>query len=132
MIRIETSEEGGIVTLFLSGRIQKDDLGELKSVFAKHKKSVVLDLSGVNLIDRDAVKFLASFEIARAKSCELSALHPRMDSQRTGRTMNASLGALSKDSMKISGFRRANFGWNELATYSDKQEKREDNHAEDI
>jgi ABC-type transporter Mla MlaB component len=67
MIRIEASEERDIVTLFLSGRIQKDDLGELKSVLARHTKSVVLDLSGVNLIDRDVVKFLAGFETARAK-----------------------------------------------------------------
>ena len=67
MIRIEASEEQDIVTLFLSGRMQKDDLGELKSVLARHTKSVVLDLSGVNLIDRDVVKFLASFETARAK-----------------------------------------------------------------
>ena len=40
-------------------------------MLARHTKSVVLDLSGVNLIDRDVVKFLASFETARARSLRI-------------------------------------------------------------
>ena len=67
MIRIETSESGDIVTFLLSGRIQKEDLGVLKSLVEKQKKAVVLDLNGVKLVDQDAVRFLASFETGQAK-----------------------------------------------------------------
>ena len=56
-----------MVTLILSGRIQEEDLGELKSLLEKHKKAVVLDLKGVKLVERDAVRFLASFETGQAK-----------------------------------------------------------------
>ena len=67
MLRIEKIESGGLVTFFLSGRIQKKDLEELKSLLEKHNKAVALDLKGVRLVDRDAVRFLASFETGRAK-----------------------------------------------------------------
>jgi ABC-type transporter Mla MlaB component len=67
MIRIETSESGDLVTFLLSGRIQKEDLGVLKSLVEKQKKAVVLDLNGVKLVDQDAVRFLASFETGQAK-----------------------------------------------------------------
>ena len=67
MIRIETSESGDLVTFLLSGRIQKEDLGVLKSLVEKQKKAVVLDLNGVKLVDQDAVRFLASFETGKAK-----------------------------------------------------------------
>ena len=66
MVRIETTESGDHVTLVLSGRIQKDDLRELKSLVENHNKTVVLDLNEVRLVDRDVVIFLASFETSRA------------------------------------------------------------------
>ena len=67
MIRIETSKSGDLVTFVLSGWIQKEDLGVLKSLVEKQKKAVVLDLNGVKLVDQDAVRFLASFETGQAK-----------------------------------------------------------------
>ena len=67
MIRIETSKSGDLVTFVLSGWIQKEDLGVLKSLVEKQKKAVVLDLKGVKLVDQDAVRFLASFETGQAK-----------------------------------------------------------------
>ena len=67
MLRIEELDSGDLVTFVLSGRIQKEDLGELKSLVEKHHKSVVLDLEGVKLVDRDTVGFLASFETDQAK-----------------------------------------------------------------
>lgn len=66
MLRIEKLESGDLMTFVLSGRIQKEDLGELKSLLDKDNKAVVLDLKGVKLVDRDAVKFLASFETGEA------------------------------------------------------------------
>ena len=67
MIRIEKLESGDLVTFVLSGRIQKEDVGELEDLLGKHNKPVVLDLKGVKLVDRDAVRFLANFETDQAK-----------------------------------------------------------------
>ena len=62
MIRIETSESRDLVIFLLSGRIEKEDLGELKTLLEKHEKAVVLDLKEIRLVDREAVRFLANFE----------------------------------------------------------------------
>jgi hypothetical protein len=62
MIRIETSERRDLVTFALSGHIQADDLSELKRVMESYSKHLVLDLTGVKLVDRDVVTFLADFE----------------------------------------------------------------------
>ncbi len=66
MIRIETSEHRNLVTLALSGRMEAEDLPELKRVMESYSKSVVLDLTGVKLVDRDAVRFLANLETDNA------------------------------------------------------------------
>ena len=66
MIRIETSERRDLVTLALSGRIQAEDLPELKRVMENYSKSVVLDLTGVRLVDREAITFLANLETGNA------------------------------------------------------------------
>jgi hypothetical protein len=50
------------VTFLLSGRIEKEDLGELKTLLEKNEKAVVLDLKEIRLVDREAVRFLANFE----------------------------------------------------------------------
>jgi hypothetical protein len=62
MLRIEELDNGDVVTLVLSGRIQKEDLEELKSLVEKHHKGVVLDLEGIKLVGRKAIRFLANFE----------------------------------------------------------------------
>lgn len=62
MIRIETSERRDLVTFALSGRIQAEDLPELKRVMESYSKPVVLDLTGVKLVDREAITFLAYLE----------------------------------------------------------------------
>ena len=66
MIRIETSERRDLVTFALSGRIQAEDLPELRRVMESYSKPVVLDLTGVKLVDRDAITFLANLETANA------------------------------------------------------------------
>ena len=66
MIRIETSESGDSVTFALIGRIERNDLPELKRVIGSYNQPVVLDLKGVKLIDREAVTFLANFETDNA------------------------------------------------------------------
>ena len=68
MLKIETLDSEGVVCFVLSGWIQNEDLGELKSLLEKHhNQAVALDLKGVKLVDRDAVEFLASFETEQSK-----------------------------------------------------------------
>ena len=62
MIRIETSVRRHQVTFALIGRIESNDLPELKRVIESHDPPVILDLKGVRLVDRDGVTFLANFE----------------------------------------------------------------------
>jgi anti-anti-sigma regulatory factor len=62
MIRIGTVERRDLVMFALSGRIQAEDLPELKRIMESYSKPVVLDLTGVKLVDRDAVRFLANLE----------------------------------------------------------------------
>ena len=68
MIRIETSEHRDLVTLALSGRMQAENLPELKRVVETRDgyKKLVLDLTDVKLIDRDVVRFLAKLETDNA------------------------------------------------------------------
>ena len=66
MILIETLESWDLVTLALSGRIQAEDLPELKRVMESYRKPVVLDLTGVKLVDGEAITFLANFETDNA------------------------------------------------------------------
>jgi hypothetical protein len=66
MIRIEISEGRDLVTFALSGRIQAEDLQELKRVMESYSKPVVLDLTGVKIVDREAITFLANLETGNA------------------------------------------------------------------
>ena len=66
MIRIEISERRDLVTLTLSGRIQAEDLPELKRVMESYSKPVVLDLTGVKLVDREAIRFLVNLDTENA------------------------------------------------------------------
>ena len=62
MIRIEISVRRDRVTFAVIGRIESNDLPELKRVIESHDPPVILDLKGVRLVDRDGVTFLANFE----------------------------------------------------------------------
>jgi hypothetical protein len=65
MLRIQRASNGKIV-FSLSGRIESDDIGELRRLFGLESSSVriVLNLKELVLADRDAVKFLAGCEAA--------------------------------------------------------------------
>ena len=57
--------------------MQKEDLQALKTLLKKHKRqTIVLDLKGVKLVDRDAVEFLAGFETGQVKDRELPRIYP--------------------------------------------------------
>ena len=62
MIRIETSVRWDQVIFAVIGRIESNDLPELKRLIESHDPPVILDLKGVRLVDRDGVTFLANFE----------------------------------------------------------------------
>ena len=51
--------------------MEKEDLGELKTLHEKNENAVVLDLKEIKLVDRETVTFLANFETdsARITNC---------------------------------------------------------------
>jgi anti-anti-sigma regulatory factor len=60
-LRIQRAAGGGVVVFTLSGRIGGERVAELQSLFASEAGDhrIVLDLEEVNLVDQDAVRFLA-------------------------------------------------------------------------
>lgn len=72
-LRIQKSDEREQVVFRLSGRIQADQIQELRTLLRAEapNHTVVLDLHGVRLVDRDAVCFLAWIEAqgARLRNC---------------------------------------------------------------
>ena len=67
MIRIETSVRRGKVIFVVIGRIERNDLPELKRLIESHNAPATLDLKAVRLVDRDVVTFLANFETDNGK-----------------------------------------------------------------
>jgi hypothetical protein len=63
MLRIRRSEEGGVTTFGLSGRIEEGHVKELEGLFKDEAaKQVVLDLEEVRLVDREVITFLVACE----------------------------------------------------------------------
>jgi anti-anti-sigma regulatory factor len=72
MLKIQRSANGEVVFI-LSGRIEAEDVEELKRLMALEKggRHLVLDLNEVTLVDRNAVKFLkrCEAESVRLENC---------------------------------------------------------------
>ena len=67
VLRIQQSQEGDTVVLTLSGRIDTEHIGELQRLVESHRGThLVLDLTDVSLVDREAITMLAAFEDAGA------------------------------------------------------------------
>jgi len=68
MLKIQRSANGRVV-FTLSGRIEAEDLKELRQVLALETpgQQLVLDLKDLTLVNQDAVKFLASCEADSVK-----------------------------------------------------------------
>ena len=63
MLKISRCQAGqDTVEFALSGRLQFTHVNELRELIAKEEQKVVLDLNEVNLLDREAVKFLVACE----------------------------------------------------------------------
>lgn len=73
MLKVQRSIDGGNVRLSLSGRIEKQHLGELQQVIEEYARghALTLDLEEVRLVDCDVVGFLARWEAAgiRLENC---------------------------------------------------------------
>ena len=66
----KTAETAARVTFFLSGRISDDQVSVLEKLVRESRRTgrqVVLDLEGVGIVDRRAVRFFLEGEGARAK-----------------------------------------------------------------
>ena len=61
-LRIERSVRQGFTVFTLSGRMEAEQLAELKELFDTDYRSIILDLQEIRLADRDAVKFLRDCE----------------------------------------------------------------------
>jgi hypothetical protein len=61
-LRIERSVRQGMMVFMLSGRMEAEEVAELKALFATDYRTIVLDLRDLRLADRDAVRFLRSCE----------------------------------------------------------------------
>jgi anti-anti-sigma regulatory factor len=60
VLKIDRVSEGQECVVFvLSGRIQSEDVVELRTLISAEKQRVVLDMKQVNLVDRAAVMFLS-------------------------------------------------------------------------
>jgi hypothetical protein len=71
MWRMQRSANGGFVILALSGRIEAEQVAELRKLLEAEHQPLVLDLREIELVDRDAVQFLARCEAGgvRLQSC---------------------------------------------------------------
>ena len=61
-LRIERSARQGFTVFTLSGRMEAEQVAELKELFDTDYRSIILDLQEMRLADRDAVKFLRRCE----------------------------------------------------------------------
>jgi anti-anti-sigma regulatory factor len=63
MLKIQRAANGQVV-FTVSGRMDAENVGELKALFASEAKGrgIVLDLKDLTLVDRDAVRFLEHCE----------------------------------------------------------------------
>jgi anti-anti-sigma regulatory factor len=71
-----TRSANGEVVFRLSGRMDEENVAELKELFGLEaldvkRRSIVLDLKDLTLVDRDAVRFLGSCEAdsIKLKNC---------------------------------------------------------------
>jgi hypothetical protein len=61
-LRIERSVRLGFTVFTVSGRMEAEQVAELKELFDRDYRNIILDLRDVRLADRDAVRFLRGCE----------------------------------------------------------------------
>ncbi len=73
VLKIEKVPDGPETVLRLSGRIESEQVQELKTQISRIAQRIVLDLEQVRLVDLDAVHFLA---VCETKGIELRRCPP--------------------------------------------------------
>jgi hypothetical protein len=70
-LRIERSARQRFTVFTLSGRMEAEQVTELKKLFDRDYQNIILDLRDVRLADRDAVRFLrgCQAEGVRLENC---------------------------------------------------------------
>jgi anti-anti-sigma regulatory factor len=72
-LRIDIADENERIVFTLTGRIQAEQVSELQTLVRSEvpRHNLILDLTEVKLVDRDAVRFLAQIEAqgARLRNC---------------------------------------------------------------
>jgi anti-anti-sigma regulatory factor len=66
-LRIERSARQKFAVFTLSGRMDAEQVAQLKELFDRDYRNIILDLREVRLADRDAVRFLRGCELAGMK-----------------------------------------------------------------
>jgi len=61
-LRIERSTRQRFTVFTLSGRIEAEQVPELKELFDRDDRNIILDLRDVRLADRETVRFLGGCE----------------------------------------------------------------------
>jgi hypothetical protein len=61
-LRIERSTRQRFTVFTLSGRMEAEQVAELKELFDRDYRNIILDLWDLRLADRDAVRFLRGCE----------------------------------------------------------------------
>jgi hypothetical protein len=61
-LRIERSARQRFTVFTLSGRMEAEQVAELKELFDRDYRNIILDLWDLRLADRDAVRFLRGCE----------------------------------------------------------------------
>jgi anti-anti-sigma regulatory factor len=64
-LRIERSTRQRFTVFTLSGRVEAEQVPELKELFDPDYRNIILDLRDVRQADREAVRFLRSCEAGR-------------------------------------------------------------------
>ena len=61
-LRIERSARQNFAVFTLSGRMDAEQVAQLKELFDRDYRNIILDLGDMRLADRDAVRFLRGCE----------------------------------------------------------------------
>jgi hypothetical protein len=70
-LRIERSARQGFTVFALTGRMETEHVTELKELFDRDYRDIILDLRDLRLAHRDAVRFLRRCEVdgMKLKNC---------------------------------------------------------------
>jgi ABC-type transporter Mla MlaB component len=69
MWKVQRTDDGGLLVLLVSGRIEREHLTKLREVFTAEtgNRNVILDMKEVKLVDQEAITFLAHCEESGAE-----------------------------------------------------------------